>query len=73
MDDEMMKFEQALAELEALVAKLEKDVPLDEAVRAFEDGIKVSKICMDDLKSEKGKISILVDDLAKLTEDFKIE
>ncbi len=69
----MKKFEQALAELELLVKKLENDVPVDEATKAFEEGIKLSKVCMDDLNGEKGKLEILMDDLNKLTEEIKID
>lgn len=72
MTDEK-KFEQALNELEALVRNLENDMPLDEAVAAFENGIALSKFCMDELNAEKGKLEILVDDLAKLTEEFKVD
>ena len=46
------KFEENLSELEAIVRKLEGDVPLDEAVAAFEKGIALSKACMDELKKE---------------------
>ncbi len=73
MNEEMKKFEQALAELELLVKKLENDVPVDEATKAFEEGIKLSKVCMDDLNGEKGKLEILMDDLNKLTEEIKID
>lgn len=67
------KFETALCELEGIVGKLEGDVPLDEAVAAFERGILLSKICMEELKTEQGKLSLLIDELNKVTKDFKIE
>lgn len=70
---EMKKFEEALGELETIVRKLEGDLPIDEATKAFERGIQLSKTCMDELKEEKGKISLLVDDLHKLTEEFIID
>ncbi|MBR2486035.1 MAG: exodeoxyribonuclease VII small subunit [Clostridia bacterium] len=70
---EMKKFEEALSELETIVRKLEGDLPIDEATKAFERGIQLSKTCMDELKEEKGKISLLVDDLNKLTEEFIID
>ncbi len=73
MNEEMKKFEEALAELELLVKRLENDVPVDEATKAFEEGIKLSKICMDDLNGEKGKLELLMDDLNKITEEFKID
>ncbi len=69
----MKKFEEALGELETIVRKLEGDLPIDEATKAFERGIQLSKTCMDELKEEKGKISLLVDDLNKLTEEFIID
>lgn len=70
---EMKKFEEALSELETIVRKLEGDLPIDEATKAFERGIQLSKTCMDELKEEKGKISLLVDDMNKLTEEFIID
>ncbi len=70
---EMKKFEQALAELEALVKKLENDVPLDEATKTFEEGIDLSKTCLTGLSKEKGKLAELVDDLNNLTNEFKID
>ena len=70
---EMKKFEEALSELETIVRKLEGDLPIDEATKAFERGIQLSKTWMDELKEEKGKISLLVDDLNKLTEEFIID
>lgn len=69
----MKKFEEALSELETIVRKLEGDLPIDEATKAFERGIQLSKTCMDELKEEKGKISLLVDDLNKLIEEFIID
>ena len=68
---EIKKFEEALAELEAIVKQLEGDIPLDEAVKAFEKGIELSKICIADLKAANGKPSLLVDDTNNLTADLK--
>lgn len=70
---EMKKFEEALSELENIVKKLESDMPLDEAVAAFEKGIELSKSCMQSLKAEKGKLEILVDDVNNLTQEFKLD
>lgn len=70
---EIKKFEDALQELEAIVKKLEGDIPLDEAVKAFEKGIELSKVCIADLKVEKGKLSLLVDDINNLTEELKLD
>lgn len=70
---EIKKFEQALSELEAIVKKLEGDIPLDEAMQAFEKGIELSKICMENLKAEKGKLALLVDDVNNLTQEMTLE
>lgn len=70
---EIKKFEEALKELEAVVRKLEGDVPLDEAIDDFKRGVELSKLCFESLKAEKGKLQLLVDDINKLTEDFKLD
>ena len=72
-DEKMKKFEDNLAELTALVRKLEGDIPLDEAIAAFEEGISLTKLCLEELKSEKGKLELLVSDLDKVTEEFRLE
>lgn len=70
---EIKKFEEALQELEEIVRQLEGDMPLDQAVKAFEKGIELSKICICDLKAEKGKLALLVDDINNLTEELKLD
>ena len=70
---EIKKFEEALKELESIVKKLEGDLPLDEAIAAFEKGIELSKVCIEDLKAEKGKLALLVDDIKNVTEELKLD
>lgn len=70
---EIKKFEEALAELESIVKKLEGDMPLDEAIKAFEKGIELSKICIEDLKAEKGKLALLVDDIKNVTTELNLD
>jgi exodeoxyribonuclease VII small subunit len=54
-------FEQALAELEQLVERLERgDLPLDEALRAFERGVALTRHCQTSLKSAQQKVEILL-------------
>lgn len=72
-EEKMNKFEENLASLEAIVKKLESDVPLDEAIAAFEKGIALTKLCLNELKSERGKLELLVSDLGKITEEFDLE
>jgi exodeoxyribonuclease VII small subunit len=54
-------FEKALAELEALVTRLERgDLPLDEALKTFERGIALTRHCQTALKSAQQKVEILL-------------
>ena len=61
-----MKFEEALAELEAAeleaaVEKLESgDLPLEEAIEEFQKGTELSRICMEKLKVAKAAVQKLV-------------
>ena len=55
-----MKFETALAELEKTVAKLERDdTPLDEALKLYEKGVELVRICNERLGSAEKKIKLL--------------
>lgn len=54
-------FEQSLAELEALVAKLEHgDVPLEEALKSFERGVVLTRQCQTALRSAQQKVEVLL-------------
>jgi exodeoxyribonuclease VII small subunit len=56
-----LKFEDALARLETIVAELEKgDLPLDDSLKIFEEGIKLSKNCLKMLDDAEKKIEIMV-------------
>jgi len=58
-----VKFEQAMARLEAIVAELEKgELPLDESLKIFEEGIRLSKNCLKVLEDAERKIEVLVQD-----------
>ena len=48
-------------------------MPLDEAVKAFEKGIELSRVCISELKAEKGKLALLVDDINDLTQELKLD
>jgi exodeoxyribonuclease VII small subunit len=53
-------FEQTLAELEALVARLESgELPLDQALAAFEQGVKLTRTCQAALQAAQQKVQIL--------------
>lgn len=54
-------FEQSLAELEALVTRLEHgDVPLEEALKTFERGVVLTRQCQTALRSAQQKVEVLL-------------
>ncbi len=54
-------FEPALAELEQLVARLESgDLPLEEALRTFEQGVRLTRTCQSALASAQQQVQILI-------------
>ena len=58
-----VKFEEALARLEAIVAELERgELPLEDSMRIFEEGMKLSKVCLKMLEEAERKVEILVKD-----------
>jgi exodeoxyribonuclease VII small subunit len=57
----MASFEESLKQLESIVGKLERgDLPLEESVLLFEEGIKLSNACKTDLETAEGKVQILL-------------
>jgi len=53
--------EKSLADLEALVEELESgDLPLDVAMKKFEEGIKLTRGCQAALKDAEQKVEILL-------------
>jgi exodeoxyribonuclease VII small subunit len=62
-----MKFEECLQRLEQIVAELEKgDIPLDKALALFEEGVKLSNACRQELESAEGRVEILLKQGGKL-------
>lgn len=58
----MPSFEEHLKALESIVAKLEGgDLPLEDSVRLFEEGMKLSEACKKDLDVAEGKIQAVID------------
>ena len=59
--DEDVTYETALSRLEEAVRHLEKgDLTLEASLKAFEDGIKWSRICEAKLREAKGKVEVLI-------------
>jgi exodeoxyribonuclease VII small subunit len=55
-----MKFEDAIKKLEKIVEELEEGgLPLEESLKKFEEGIRLSRFCSKKLKEAEKKIEIL--------------
>ncbi|UCG05757.1 MAG: exodeoxyribonuclease VII small subunit [Desulfobacterales bacterium] len=69
-------FEQSMKQLEQIVQELESgDIPLEKAIKKFEEGVQLSKSCSKMLEETEKKISILLTNTAgEITEvPFKPE
>lgn len=61
-DLESPSFESALQELEAIVKTMEQgDLPLEEALRQFERGIKLARSGQETLKNAEQKVQMLME------------
>lgn len=55
-----LKFEQALARLEKIVSEMESaELPLDEVLQRYEEGVKLAAFCSSKLEEAQKKIEIL--------------
>ena len=60
-DSRGAEFEQALVELEGLVERLEHgELPLDEALKAFERGVALTRHCQTCLQAAQQKVEVLL-------------
>jgi exodeoxyribonuclease VII small subunit len=61
------KFENCLERLEKIVDELEKgNVPLEQTLKLFEEGLDLSSSCRKELEEAEGKVEILLKQNGKL-------
>jgi len=68
-------FEKSMKQLEEIVHDLEDgELPLEKAIKKFEEGMKLSKICSDKLNAVERKISIIMKDVdgRPMEKDFEV-
>lgn len=72
-NEKKLSFEEAMTKLEKIVDKLEEgDVPLEEAILFYKEGMDLSKLCHDKLKNVEEQLTqIITEDGRK--ESFSIE
>lgn len=63
----LARFEDCLQRLEQIVDELEKgNVPLEQALKLFEEGVQLSATCRKELEEAEGKVEILLKQNGKL-------
>ena len=61
--EETPSFEAALKKLESIVQRLEQgELPLEESLTLYEEGIRLSRLCHAKLEEAEGKIELLMKD-----------
>lgn len=72
-----MDFEKKLSRLEEIVNKMESgDLPLEDSLKFFEEGVKLSRECNSQLSQAEQKVKLLLSVDAQgnaNTEDFQIK
>lgn len=74
--DKPLNLEKALKDLETIIDELESgDLPLDKAMKKFEDGIKLTRSCQAALKDAEQKVEILLKSVGgdEELEDFEVD
>jgi exodeoxyribonuclease VII small subunit len=57
----MPTFEESLKKLETIVEQLEKgDLPLEQSLKLFEQGVDLSAACKKELDEAEGKVQMLI-------------
>ena len=66
----MKNFEERLERLEILGEEIRKpDIPLDEALKAFEEGIRLARTLETDLEKIESRVEILMNSAEALSEE----
>ena len=65
-----LNFEEKMENLEKIVQELEKgDLNLDDSIKKFEEGMKISKECNDFLEDAQKKITVLINENGNILEE----
>ena len=61
-DTKSYPFEESLSKLESLVEKMEAgDLSLEDSLKTFEEGIKLTRECQQALKQAEQKVNLLIE------------
>lgn len=60
-EEKKLSFEEAMNKLEGIVERLEEgDVPLEEAIAIYKEGMEISKLCHDKLKNVEEQLAQII-------------
>ena len=63
-------FEQSLEKLEQLVERMEKgDLSLEDSLKTFEEGIKLTRQCQQALVKAEQKVKLLIEENGQISEE----
>jgi len=69
-----MSYEKRVARLQEIVADLEGDgVPLDDALKLFEEGIEILRLASDELTTAEGRVQLLIERVEGVFETRQID
>ncbi len=72
-DDDGFDFEAAMAELEQLVSSMEEgELSLEDSLKAFEKGVRLTRRCQEALKAAEQKVQVLIGEDGR-TEKLEME
>jgi exodeoxyribonuclease VII small subunit len=72
-NEQKISFEEAMNKLEQIVDKLEEgDVPLEAAIAFYKEGMELSKLCHDKLKSVEEQLTLIITEDGR-KQNFTIE
>ncbi len=75
-DDKPLNLEKSLQDLEALIDELESgELPLEQAMQKFEEGIKLTRACQAALKDAEQRVEILLKSAGgeEALEEFEVD
>ncbi|MDQ6599589.1 MULTISPECIES: exodeoxyribonuclease VII small subunit [Bacillus] len=73
VNEKQLSFEEAMNKLEQIVDRLEEgDVPLEEAILIYKEGMELSKLCHDKLKNVEEQLTQIITEDGR-TESFSIK
>jgi exodeoxyribonuclease VII small subunit len=71
-EERQVSFEEAMSQLEKIVDRLEEgDVPLEEAITIYKEGMDLSKLCQGKLKNVEEQLAQIITEDGR-TENFSI-